>query len=102
MLKPKHSAFFSTTLDILLDHLEVKTLVLTGIATNICVLFTANDAHMRDFNLVVPPDCVAAEDPAQNAHALEQMRVVLKADVTPSTELDVDALVGVPATDRTA
>ncbi|MGP0064143.1 MAG: cysteine hydrolase family protein [Isosphaeraceae bacterium] len=44
MLKPKHSGFFSTTLDVLLDDLGAKTLVLTGMAANICVLFTANDA----------------------------------------------------------
>ena len=63
-----------------------------GIATNICVLFTANDAYMRDFNVVVPSDCVASNDPADNHHALRQMQTVLKADITPSTELDLDAL----------
>lgn len=92
VLKPKHSGFFSTTLDILLDYLKVETLILTGIKTNICVLFTANDAYMRDFNLVIPGDCVAAEDPAENEHALAQMRQVLGADTTPSTELDLRAL----------
>ena len=93
VLKPKHSAFYSTTLDVLLDYLKVETLILTGIASNICVLFTANDAYMRDFNLVVPADCVAAEDPRENEHALAQMRDVLKADTTASTELDLRALV---------
>jgi nicotinamidase-related amidase len=94
VLKPKHSGFFSTTLDILLDYLKVRTLILTGIATNICVLFTANDAYMRDFNLFIPADCVAAVNAAESAHSLEQMRVVLKADITPSTDLDLEALVG--------
>ena len=47
VLKPKHSGFFSTTLDILLDYLQAKMLILTGIAGNNCVLFTANDAYMR-------------------------------------------------------
>src|SRR5207248_2360578 len=51
VLKPKHSGFYSTTLDILLDYLGVRALILTGIAANICVLFTANDAYMRDFRL---------------------------------------------------
>jgi len=59
VLKPKHSGFFSTTLDTLLNYLGTKTVVLTGMAANICVLFTANDAYVRDFNLVVPADCVA-------------------------------------------
>jgi nicotinamidase-related amidase len=88
VLKPKHSGFFSTTLDILLDYLQVKTLVLTGLTGDICVLFTANDAYMRDFNLVIPRDCVASTDPAENEHALEHMERVLKADTRPSTEID--------------
>ncbi|MDQ3908355.1 MAG: cysteine hydrolase [Acidobacteriota bacterium] len=88
VLKPKHSGFFSTTLDILLDYLQVKTLVLTGLTGDICVLFTASDAYMRDFNLFIPEDCVASADPAENEHALEHMRRVLKADTRPSTEID--------------
>jgi len=92
VLKPKHSGFFSTTLDVLLNYLDVKTLIITGFAGNICVLFTANDAFMRDFNLVVPSDCVASNTQEDNGHALDQMRKVLKADTTASTELDLDAL----------
>lgn len=92
VLKPKHSGFFSTTLDVLLDYLKARTLILTGVAGNICVLFTANDAYMRDFNLVVPSDCVASNELEDNRHALEQMRKVLKAETTPSTELDLEAL----------
>lgn len=87
VLKPKHSGFFSTSLDILLDYLQVETLILTGIASNICVLFTANDAYMRDFNVVVPSDCVAANTEQLNREALEQIAQVLKADVRPSAEL---------------
>ncbi len=92
VLKPKHSAFYSTTLDTLLDYLHAKTLILTGMAANICVLFTANDAYMRDFHLVVPADCVASMDRAETEYALRQMETVLKADITPSTELDLEAL----------
>jgi nicotinamidase-related amidase len=92
VLKPKHSGFFSTTLDVLLDYLKARTLIITGVAGNICVLFTANDAYMRDFNLVVPSDCVASNEPEDNRHALQQIRKVLKADITPSTALDLEAL----------
>ena len=88
VIKPKHSAFYSTTLDTLLVYLRAKTLILTGVAANICILFTANDAYMRDFNLAVPADCVASEDPADTEYALRQIREVLKADVTPSTGID--------------
>jgi nicotinamidase-related amidase len=87
VLKPKHSGFFSTTLDILLEYLGTQTVILTGLAANICVLFTANDAYMRDLRLVVPGDCVASNTEQENAYALEQMRKVLKADIRPSSEL---------------
>jgi nicotinamidase-related amidase len=93
VLKPKHSAFFETTLDTLLAYLGAKTLILTGIAGNICILFTANDAYMRDYNLVVPEDCTVSNTPEENRHALEQIQTVLKGDVTSSDALDLDALV---------
>ena len=67
-------------------------MILTGIAANICVLFTANDAYMRDFRLVVPADCVASNTDEENRYALEQMRTVLKATVTPSTKLPLRKL----------
>jgi nicotinamidase-related amidase len=92
VLKPKHSGFFSTALDVLLRYLEVKTLVLTGIAANICVFFTANDAYMRDFHLVVPQDCVASNTQEENRLALSQMEKVLKADIRPSSQLDLGQL----------
>ncbi len=92
VLKPKHSGFFSTSLDILLEYLEVQTLVLTGLATNICVLFTANDAYMRDFRLVVPQDCSAANTQEDHEYAMSQIADVLKADTRPSTEIDLDKL----------
>ena len=92
VLKPKHSGFFSTTLDTLLDYLKARTLILTGVAANICVLFTANDAYMRDFNLVIPRDCVASNTREENEHALKLMEQVLKADTTPSTDLDLEEL----------
>ena len=92
VLKPKHSGFFSTTLDTLLEYLRARTLILTGVAANICVLFTANDAYMRDFNLVIPRDCVASNTAEENEHALRLMEQVLKADTTPSEELDLEEL----------
>jgi nicotinamidase-related amidase len=92
VLKPKHSGFFSTTLEVLLEYLQARTLIITGVAGDICVLFTANDAYMRDYNLSVPGDCVASNDPEDNRHALQQIATVLKADVTPSIELDLEAI----------
>lgn len=92
VLKPKHSGFFSTTLDTLLDYLKAKTLILTGLTGDICVLFTANDAYMRDFNLLIPSDCVASKHEEDNNHALELMQRVLKADTRPSTEINLGEL----------
>jgi nicotinamidase-related amidase len=90
VLKPKHSGFYSTTLDTLLEYLGVKTVVLTGMAGNICVLFTANDAYVRDFQLIVPADCVASNTEEENRYALQQMQAILKADTRPSAELSLD------------
>jgi len=92
VLKPKHSGFFSTTLDILLEYLGVEKVILAGIATNICVLFTANDAYMRDFQLAVPSDCVASNSEEENRYALEQIRTILKADTRASTDPAFEAL----------
>jgi nicotinamidase-related amidase len=92
VLKPKHSGFYSTTLDLLLTHLNAKNLILTGIAGNNCVLFTANDAYMRDFKIFVPADCVVSNTEEENRYALKQMQTVLKADTSPSADLDLKAL----------
>jgi nicotinamidase-related amidase len=87
ILKPKHSGFYCTPLDILLEHLHAKTLIMTGVAGNICVLFTANDAHMRGYKLLVPRDCTASNTESDNEYALQQMETVLKADLTSSQQL---------------
>jgi len=89
VLKPKHSAFFDTTLDTLLEYLETDTVILTGIAGNICVLFSANDAYMRDLRLYVPSDCTVSNTKDENDYALRQMQTVLKADITQSDALDL-------------
>jgi len=87
VLKPKHSAFFQTNLEMLLKYLGVSTLILTGMAGDICVLFSANDAYMRDFRIIVPPDCTASEAAEHNWHVLRLMERVLKAELTASTEI---------------
>jgi nicotinamidase-related amidase len=92
VLKPKHSGFFSTTLDILLDYLGVRTLILTGLTGDICVLFTAHDAYMRDFNLVVPSDCIASQDPRDNEYTLRKMAGLMDADTRPAAEIDFEEL----------
>src|SRR5438477_5795301 len=92
VLKPKHSGFFSTTLETLLRYLETQTLIPTGIAGNFCVLFTANDAYMRDFDLIIPSDCTASNSAEENREALALMRKFLKANTRPSPKLRLSRL----------
>jgi nicotinamidase-related amidase len=92
VLKPKHSGFQFTTLDVLLEHLGAETLILTGVAGNFCVLFTAHDAYMRDYRLVVPRDCIASLTKDNDRYALAHMAEVTKADVKASAKVDFRAL----------
>ena len=85
VLKPKHSGFYDTTLETLLDDLHISRVIVTGIAGNICVLFTANDAYMRDLRVYAPADCIVSETADLNAYALQQIEQVLKGDTRPST-----------------
>jgi nicotinamidase-related amidase len=92
VLKPKQSGFFHTTLNLLLQYLKSHTLILAGMAGNVCVMYTAIDAYMRDFSLVVPADCIASSNADVNTSALQHMHDVLKADITPSAEIDLNRL----------
>ncbi len=92
VLKPKHSGFYCTSLELVLEHVGATNLILAGIAGNNCVLFTANDAYMRDFKIFVPADCVVSETEEENQYALKQMKKVLKADVRESASLELERL----------
>ncbi|RYD38090.1 MAG: cysteine hydrolase [Verrucomicrobiaceae bacterium] len=92
VLKPRHSGFYGSCLDILLRALEVRTLILTGLAGNLCVLYTANDAYMRGYELIVPGDAVASNSEVENSQALEQMRTYLEAAIPSSKELSFEKL----------
>jgi nicotinamidase-related amidase len=88
VLKPKNSGFYETTLELLLRHLGAKTLVLTGMAGDNCVLFTAQDAYLRDYRLFIPRDAVASESREANDAALRLMERTFKADTRPAAEID--------------
>jgi nicotinamidase-related amidase len=92
VLKPKHSGFYSTCLDLVLEHLGASSLIVTGLTTDICVLFTADDAYMRDYRLYVPADCSACLEMSDHEYALRFMQRVVKADIRRSDELDLKAL----------
>ncbi len=92
VLKVKHSAFFSTTLELLLRYLGARRVVLTGISGDMCVLLTAADAYLRDYEIYVPSDCIASISAAENRKALDYMARVFHADTRPSTKLDLAKL----------
>jgi nicotinamidase-related amidase len=84
VLKPRHSAFYGTPLQFLLDELKVSRLILTGLSADICIVATAQDAYVRKFKLWVPADCVAADTEEHEAQALALMKRTMKADIRPS------------------
>lgn len=90
VLKPKHSGFFATPLELLLKFLGSRRLILTGVAGDTCVLYTAADAYMRDFTLCVPSDCTVSLNPKSNESALDHMKTTLKADIRPSTDVRLE------------
>jgi nicotinamidase-related amidase len=91
ILKPKHSAFFATSLVPLLEHLGTKKLILAGMATNLCIFFSAHDAHMHEYKLTVLSDCCAAESDHDHDEALSQLQRFLRVRVCRSDELKLPA-----------
>jgi len=87
VLKPHLSGFHETPLDTLLQSGSVDALVIVGFAADNCVLFTAADAHMRDYTLLVPSDCCASELDIERRHALAKMRKFLDADTGSSRRI---------------
>jgi len=86
VIKPQFSGFYATNLPVLLPKLGVRRLVLTGIATDICILFTAADAHMRDYKLWIPQNAVAAENDMRSRWALEIIRNSMGGMTQPTTQ----------------
>ena len=87
IFKPKHSAFFGTPLESLLGQLGICRVVLTGITSHQCVLFTAMDAYVREYQLVLPADCVGAGSRAETRHALFIAEHALRARLADSPRL---------------
>lgn len=92
VLKPKHSGFYETPLNLLLQHLHVRRLVITGVSTEHCILMTASDAHMRDFKVACPRDCIASSDARHHGRTLEHLADTLKMSTDPSDQLDLTAI----------
>lgn len=87
VLKPMHSAFYMTPLEVLLQHLQVETLILTGLTSASCVTVTAHDANMRGFDIYIPPDCSCSRNVGEHKQALAQLKATAAVDLTPSSSL---------------
>jgi nicotinamidase-related amidase len=88
-----HSAFYMTPLEVLLEHLEVETLILTGLTSNSCLTVTAHDANMRGFDIYIPPDCSCARTKEEHTQALAQLQAMAGADIRPSPSLKLPSLI---------
>jgi len=93
VLKPMHSAFYMTPLEVLLQHLQVDTLVLTGLTSSSCITATAHDANMRGFNLYIPTDCSCSRSPQEHGYALKLLEGTAAARLTSSTSLKLPQII---------
>ena len=92
VLKPMHSAFFQTPLEVLLRYLGASSLILCGLATNSCIVCTAHDAKMRDFRLFVPSDCSAARTRREHQQAIQHIKAMTDAKVMSTASLRLEEL----------
>lgn len=79
--KVRHSAFYATSLAYLLNQLDTKRVVLTGQVTEQCILYTALDAYVRHFDVVLPPDAVAHIDADLGKAAIRMMAENMRAEI---------------------
>ena len=89
VVKRRYSAFFGTDLEILLRGLHVDTLVLVGGLTDVCIHYTAADAHQWDYHIRVVTDAVAGSDPEAHAASLRAIRYLQRDALV--TAADVEA-----------
>jgi nicotinamidase-related amidase len=92
VLKPRHSVFYGTPLDVLLEELGAKSIMFAGLSTNSCILLSVSDAYVRDYGLWVPSDCVAGKSEQEHSATLRLMETNFKVDTTPSDQLDLHAI----------
>lgn len=91
IIKPQFSGFYATNLPVVLPQIGVSRIILTGIAADICVLFTAADAHMRAYDLWVPRDAVASSQEEHRDWALGIMEKSMDAETRASGEYRLEA-----------
>lgn len=85
--KHRFSAFIDTELDAILRSKKIRTLIMTGVATNVCVQTTACNGFLKDYYIVLVSDCLAGTSVALHTSALENLGLFF-GEVTTSTEID--------------
>jgi nicotinamidase-related amidase len=90
VIKARHSVFYETPLEYLLDQMGVGRLIFCGQVTEQCILYSALDAHVRHFDVVVPVDAVAAIYDHLAEAALEMMKRNLSAELSSSSECELE------------
>jgi nicotinamidase-related amidase len=85
--KRRYSAFYGTDLDLMLRELGVRKLYVAGVATNICVLHTASDAVLRNYEVAVIEDCTAALNDYDYEYAIKHMKNVLNVEIVSSKDI---------------
>ena len=79
--KTYYSCFYKTSLDKLLKKLKTNHLIITGVVTNICILYTTAEAYMRGYKVTIPKNCVAALTKDEHRFALQQRQHVFHAEI---------------------
>jgi nicotinamidase-related amidase len=87
VVKARHSTFYETPLEYLLDQRGVSRLVLAGQVTEQCILYSALDAHVRHFDVAIATDAVAAIYDELGGAALKMMERNMSAELTRAAEL---------------
>ena len=87
VIKARHSVFYSTPLEYLLQTMDVGRIVLAGQATEQCILYSALDGYVRHFEVAVPRDAVAHIHEHLAEAALEMMQRNMRAEVAPAEQL---------------
>jgi nicotinamidase-related amidase len=95
--KRRYSCFLGTDLDLLLRNLEIETLLVTGLDSNVCVLWTVGDAWQRDYHVRVVEDCVAGSNPEEHEAALLIMRTLVSGGVPITSDEIIGTLQQEPA-----
>ena len=88
VIKARHSIFYQTPLEYLLNQEDVGTLALVGQVTEQCILYSALDAYIRHFKVRVPRDAVAHIHEDLADAALRMMELNMTVDVSPARDRD--------------